>query len=95
VTVVLAAGRYPEQGDVGTPIEGIEDAEAAGALVFHAGTAVRDGQVVTNGGRILNVTGVGETLDEARSRAYAACERISFPGCRYRRDIAPGTVNVG
>ena len=94
VTVVLASGRYPEQGDVGTPIEGVEAAQAEGALVFHAGTAVRDGQLVTNGGRILNVTAVGDSLEEARSRAYAASERISFAGCRYRGDIAFDGVNV-
>ena len=94
VTVVLASGSYPEQGDVGTPIDGVSAAEAEGALVFHAGTAMRDGRLVTNGGRILNVTAVGDTPDVARSRAYAACERISFEGCRYRRDIAIGEVNV-
>jgi phosphoribosylamine---glycine ligase len=95
VTVVVASGGYPDgPTDVGTPIEGIADAEAEGALVFHAGTAVRDGRLVTNGGRILNVTAVGDTIDEARSRAYAACERISFAGCRYRGDIALGAVNV-
>jgi phosphoribosylamine---glycine ligase len=94
VTIVLASARYPEQGDVGTPIEGLQDAEGEGALVFHAGTAVRDGQVVTNGGRILNVTAVGDTIEDARSRAYAASERISFAGCRYRRDIAFDGVNV-
>jgi phosphoribosylamine---glycine ligase len=95
VTVVVASGRYPDgPNDVGTPIEGIADAEAEGALVFHAGTAVRDGRLVTNGGRILNVTAVGDTLTEARSRAYAACGRISFAGCRYRRDIALGEANL-
>jgi phosphoribosylamine---glycine ligase len=94
VTVVLAAGGYPEERDVGTPIEGIEDAEADGALVFHAATAVRDGQLVTSGGRILNVTGVGGTLEEARARAYEACERVSFEGAHYRRDIAAKAVNV-
>jgi phosphoribosylamine--glycine ligase len=95
VTVVVAASHYPEgPNDVGTPIAGIAEAEADGALVFHAGTAVRGDELVTNGGRILGVTGVGDTLDEARSRAYAACERISFPGCRYRGDIALGAVNV-
>jgi phosphoribosylamine--glycine ligase len=95
VTVVVASGGYPEgPNDVGTPIEGIADAEAEGALVFHAGTAVRDGRLVTNGGRILNVTAVGETLAEARSAAYAACGRISFAGCRYRRDIALGEANL-
>jgi phosphoribosylamine--glycine ligase len=88
VTVVLAAGDYPATGDVGTPIKGIEDAEAAGALVFHAGTALQGDRLVTNGGRILNVTATGETVAAARDRAYEACELISFPGMRYRRDIA-------
>jgi phosphoribosylamine---glycine ligase len=88
VTVVLAAGSYPAAGDVGSPIEGIEDAEAAGALVFHAGTALQGDRLVTNGGRILNVTATGETVAAARDRAYEACELISFPGMRYRRDIA-------
>jgi len=94
VTVVLAAPGYPETRDAGSPIEGIEEAEAEGALVFHAGTAVRDGQLVTSGGRILNVTGSGDTLDDARAKAYEACERISFQGARYRRDIAAKAVNV-
>jgi phosphoribosylamine---glycine ligase len=94
VTVVFAGARYPEANDVGTPIEGIAAAEGEGALVFHAGTAVRDGQLLTNGGRILNVTGTGSTVEEARARAYAACGRISFAGCHYRRDIALGEVNV-
>ena len=49
---------------------------------------------MTSGGRILNVTGVGDTLEEARARAYEACERISFPGARYRRDIAAKAVNI-
>ncbi len=88
VTVVLAAGGYPEAGDSGTPIEKIAEAEASGALVFHAGTALRDGRVVTNGGRILGVTGVASTLAEARERAYAGADLISFPGMRYRSDIA-------
>jgi len=88
VTVVLAADGYPERADAGTPIEGIEDAEATGALVFHAGTALRGERLVTNGGRILGVTGTGATLAEARERAYGGCERIRFEGVQYRRDIA-------
>ena len=88
VTVVLAARDYPERGDVGTPIEGIPDAEAAGALVFHAGTAVRDGRLVTNGGRILNVTALGDSVATARAAAYDAASRIDFAGMRFRRDIA-------
>ena len=88
VTVTIAGGYYPAAGDRGTPIEGVAEAEAAGALVFHAGTALQDGRLVTNGGRILNVTGVGASVAEARARAYAGAERISFAGARYRSDIA-------
>ena len=88
VTVVLAAGGYPERGDVGTPIEGVDDAERAGALVFHAGTARSDGQLVTNGGRLLGVTATGADLGDARARAYAAADRIRIAGARRREDIA-------
>jgi phosphoribosylamine--glycine ligase len=88
VTVALTGPDYPLRGDSGTPIEGIADAEATGALVFHAGTALRDGRVVTNGGRILNVTAVGADLAEARERAYAAVGKISFDGMHHRTDIA-------
>jgi len=94
VTVVLAAGSYPEGGDHGTAIEGIEDAEAEGALVFHAGTARHEGSLVTHGGRILNVTGLGADVAEARDRAYAAAGLISFDGMRYRRDIALEAARV-
>ena len=88
VTVVLAARDALERGDTGTPITGVEDAEATGAAVFHAGTALRGDRLVTNGRRILNVTAVAETVSAARSRAYEAVELISFDGMRYRRDIA-------
>jgi phosphoribosylamine--glycine ligase len=88
VTVVLAGGAYPARGDSGTPIVGIEDAEAAGALVFHAGTALHDGAVVTNGGRILNVTGLGDSVADARAAAYDATAHIHFAGMRFRHDIA-------
>jgi phosphoribosylamine---glycine ligase len=88
VTVVIAGGDYPAANDVGSPIEGIADAEAMGALVFHAGTALRDDRVVTSGGRILDVTATGRTIAAARERAYEAAARISFPGARYRTDIA-------
>ena len=91
VTIVLAAAGYPASGDVGSPIEGIDDASETGALVFHAGTALQGDRLVTNGGRILNVTATGETVADARERAYGACERITFPGMRYRKDIAAVT----
>jgi phosphoribosylamine--glycine ligase len=94
VTVVLTAREYPASGDSGTPITGVDEAEAAGALVFHAGTAMRDGELVTNGGRILDVTALGGSVDEARQRAYEACDLISFEGMKLRRDIAAGAVSV-
>ena len=88
VTVVLAAAGYPEQGDRGSPIQGVDAAEVAGALVFHAGTAVHGNQLVTNGGRILGVTGLGETVADARAAAYAASDLVEFAGVRRRDDIA-------
>jgi phosphoribosylamine---glycine ligase len=88
VTIVLAAPDYPAQGDSGTPIDGVEAAEDAGGLVFHAGTAIQHGRLVTNGGRILNVTGRGDSIADARDAAYSAAAHIDFAGVRYRRDIA-------
>jgi phosphoribosylamine---glycine ligase len=88
VTVVLAAERYPAAGDRGATITGVEDARAAGALVFHAGTAHHGERLVTNGGRILGVTAVGTTVAEARDAAYDAVRLIDFDGMRYRSDIA-------
>jgi phosphoribosylamine--glycine ligase len=88
VTVVLAAGGYPERSDRGTPIEGVEAAEEVGALVFHAGTALHGGGLLTNGGRILAVTGLGPDVRSARAAAYAAADEISFAGMQRRNDIA-------
>jgi phosphoribosylamine--glycine ligase len=90
VTVVIAGAGYPERSDRGTQIEGVEDAEAGGALVLHAGTALYDGKLVTNGGRVLNVVGVGPTVEEARTAAYEAAARIDFAGMQFRSDIASG-----
>ncbi len=89
VTVVLAGPDYPASSSyTGAPISGLEAAEAAGALVFHAGTAVRGDTVVTNGGRILSVTATGTSIAEARDRAYQAVDLVAFDGARCRRDIA-------
>jgi phosphoribosylamine---glycine ligase len=88
VAVVIAGAGYPERSDRGTPIEGVEEAEASGALVLHAGTALHGGHLVTNGGRILNVVGVGATLGDARTAAYNAAGRIDFSGMQFRSDIA-------
>ena len=90
VTVVVAGVGYPARSDSGTPIEGIADAESTGALVFHAGTALQDGRLVTNGGRILDVVGLGATVADARAAAYDATDRIHFAGMQLRRDIAHG-----
>ena len=95
VTVALVAGDYPDSGDRGTTIEGIADAEADGALVFHAGTALNDGKLVTNGGRLLGVTAMGQTVAAARSAAYEAADRIRIPGARRREDIARTDAPVG
>ena len=94
VTVIVTAGDYPASGDRGTRIEGIEQAEASGALVCHAGTALRDGQLVTNGGRLVGVTATGATVSAARERAYAASDLIRIDGCRRRGDIALGVEDA-
>jgi phosphoribosylamine--glycine ligase len=95
VTVVLAAPDYPARSDyAGARIAGLDEAERAGAIVFHGGTAARDGRVVTSGGRILSVTGTGASLREARTTAYAAVDLISFEGARFRRDIAAAAAGA-
>ena len=89
VTVVLAAAGYPASPRTGDVIEGLDDAAAVeGVRVLHAGTALRDGQVVTAGGRVLSVTGRGSDLAQARERAYRAAALIRFDGAQYRSDIA-------
>jgi phosphoribosylamine--glycine ligase len=87
LTVVMAASGYPGEPLKGTPIKGIAAAEATGALVFHAGTAMKDGQLVANGGRVLNVTALGDTVLQAQERAYAGVDAIDWPGGFCRRDV--------
>ncbi len=86
VCVVLASGGYPGAYDTGVVVNGPATA-SADMLLFHAGTATRDGQLVTAGGRVLNVVGIGPTLDQAREHAYAGVSKISFKGMQYRTDI--------
>jgi phosphoribosylamine---glycine ligase len=94
VTVVVASEGYPDAPLAGRRIEGIEDAQARGSIVFHAGTATdRDG-LVSAGGRVLNVTGLGATLESAREQAYAGAELIRLRGAQLRRDIAAAHVHV-
>lgn len=88
VGVVLAAGGYPGTVKTGAPISGLDAAaKVPGVQVFHAGTAANDGQIVTAGGRVLTVVGVGTGYQEAIDRAYEAAALISFEGMQYRRDI--------
>jgi len=89
VCVVMASGGYPGNYMKGKVITGLDAADALPhTKVFHAGTALKDGQVVTNGGRILGVTALGKDLKSAQAAAYAAVEKIHFEGAHFRRDIA-------
>jgi phosphoribosylamine--glycine ligase len=89
ISVTLAAGGYPGEYRSGLPITGIDEANRLeGVQVFHAGTALKDGQLVTAGGRVLSVAAYGETLPNAVDRAYEAIKYISFEGMHYRKDIA-------
>jgi phosphoribosylamine--glycine ligase len=86
--VVIASRGYPESSESGQPIEGVERAEAIpGVAVYHAGTALRGGRLVTAGGRVFTVVGRGDDFAEATARAYAGAMNISFDGMQYRRDI--------
>ncbi|SFW59021.1 phosphoribosylamine--glycine ligase [Selenomonas ruminantium] len=88
VCVVMAAGGYPKSYNKGDAITGLEEAKAAGALVFHAGTAHKDGNIVTDGGRVLGVVAKAENVRAAVDKAYAGVEKISFKDAFYRKDIA-------
>jgi phosphoribosylamine--glycine ligase len=88
VCVVMASGGYPGDYRKGKPISGLDEAgKLKDVMVFHAGTAMSGGQVVTSGGRVLGVTAMGKTVAEARERAYDAIARIHFDGAQFRRDI--------
>jgi phosphoribosylamine---glycine ligase len=87
LTVVMAAQGYPGTPKTGGAIAGIEAAEATGVHVFHAGTALTGGQLVASGGRVLNVTALGDNVGQAQARAYAAVDAIAYPEGFCRRDI--------
>jgi phosphoribosylamine---glycine ligase len=94
VTVVLASRGYPESASKGDVITGLRALDSLDVEVFHAGTEMRDDQLVTAGGRVLNVTGLGETVEEARRRAYDAANKIEFEGKQMRTDIALRAVHA-
>jgi phosphoribosylamine--glycine ligase len=89
VCVVLSSSGYPGQYRKGDVIAGIDEAnKMEGVHVFHAGTAFKDDQIVTAGGRVLGVTAIGKDIATAKSRAYEAAEKIHYDGMHYRKDIA-------
>jgi phosphoribosylamine---glycine ligase len=89
VCVVMASGGYPDKYEKGRTITGLDEAgQMEDVMVFHAGTAEQNGQIVTDGGRVLGVTALGSTIQQAKERAYAATEKIKFDGAYYRTDIA-------
>src|SRR5690606_28918656 len=87
VTTVLASGGYPDQYEKGFPIDLPPDLEQDDVLVFHAGTDIKEGQLVTAGGRVLAVTGLGDDVAAAAAKSRAAAERIRYSGRTFRRDI--------
>jgi phosphoribosylamine--glycine ligase len=94
VCVVMASGGYPGDYEKGKVIQGLQDAESTeDVVVFHGGTDSRDGQVVTNGGRVLGVTALGANVAQAKARAYEAVDRIHFEGAYCRRDIADKAIH--
>jgi len=89
VCVVLASEGYPLSPVTGDPIEGLDEVAALeGVSVYHAGTRLEEGRVVTSGGRVLAVTATADTLSEAHQRVYAAVAQLRFRGMQFRRDIA-------
>jgi phosphoribosylamine--glycine ligase len=95
VCVVMASGGYPGDYEKGKVITGLDDAaKLKDVMVFHAGTAEKDGQIVTAGGRVLGVTALGDTIAEAKARAYEAVAKISFDKAYYRKDIADKAIKA-
>jgi phosphoribosylamine--glycine ligase len=95
VGVVIASRGYPESSESGQPIDGLKRAaELPGVFIYHAGTAERDGRIVTAGGRVLTVVGRGATYEEATARAYAGVAEIKFDGMQYRRDIGRKAIHT-
>lgn len=87
VCVVMASGGYPKKYEKGYKIDGIKQAESLGALVFHAGTKLDDNNILTNGGRVLGVTALGDNLDDAIQKAYKYVDLINFKNAHFRKDI--------
>jgi phosphoribosylamine--glycine ligase len=87
VSVVIASAGYPGKYEKGKEISGLEEAASTGAVVFHAGTALKDGKIVSAGGRVLGVSALGKDIADAIANAYKGVEKISFDGAYCRKDI--------
>lgn len=92
--VIMASGGYPKSYPKGIEITGLADGQLDGVTVYHAGTAIKDGKLVTAGGRVLGVTALGETLESALEKSYKAVDAISFEGTHYRKDIGQRALNA-
>jgi len=93
ICVVMASNGYPDNYEKGLPISGLDVLKGLDNVqVFHAGTSLKDGKVVTNGGRVLGVTTVGKDLREAQKNVYEAIQKVSFNGAHYRRDIGAKAI---
>ena len=90
---MVCAKGYPQSYPKGMPIEGLNEAEADGAKVFHSGTVIENGVCKANGGRVLCVTALGKTLAEAQAKAYKAVDKIRMPDSQYRTDIGQKGIN--
>jgi phosphoribosylamine--glycine ligase len=95
VCIVMASGGYPGKYEKGRVITGLDKAAAKGVMVFHSGTAMKNGKFVTDGGRVLGVTGLGPVVAAAIDNAYKGAREISFEGAHYRRDIGARALETG
>jgi len=93
-TVVAVSGGYPNEYEKGYEIEGLEDLVSPHSILFHAGSTIREGKVVTNGGRVFCVTSFGISVQEAVERSLSELEKLSFMGMSYRRDIGYEFLNI-
>lgn len=92
--VIMASGGYPKSYPKGIEITGLTNGQLDGVTVYHAGTAVKDGRLVTSGGRVLGVTALGNTLEEALKKSYSAVDKIKFENAHYRKDIGQRALNA-
>ena len=91
--VILASGGYPNSYHSGYPIQGLPEKKSSDLKVFHAGTALENGQVITTGGRVLCATALGDNIVDAQTKAYQLAKQLHWEGVYYRRDIGHRAIN--